>query len=102
MRGLPWRAACEWNHPSAAPLLADPSAFATQRISCLSVNRPSSHNGSLARDTMTSSSPPQPRLLDDPNLGRLFGMVLGYRKVLAFALLATLVAAATDPILAKL
>ncbi len=51
---------------------------------------------------MTSSSPPQPRLLDDPNLRRLFGMVLGHRKVLAFALLATAVAAATDPILAKL
>ena len=51
---------------------------------------------------MTSSSPPQPRLLDDPNLRRLFGMVLGHRKVLGFALLATAVAAATDPILAKL
>ena len=51
---------------------------------------------------MTSSSPPQPRLLDDPNLRRLFGMVLGHRKVLAFALLATTIAAATDPILAKL
>ena len=51
---------------------------------------------------MTSSSPQQPRLLDDPNLRRLFGMVLGHRKVLAFALLATAVAAATDPILAKL
>jgi ATP-binding cassette, subfamily B, bacterial MsbA len=51
---------------------------------------------------MTSSSPPHPRLLDDPNLRRLFGMVLGHRKVLAFALLATAVAAATDPILAKL
>jgi subfamily B ATP-binding cassette protein MsbA len=41
-------------------------------------------------------------LLDDPNLRRLFGMVLGHRKVLAFALLATMIAAATDPILAKL
>ena len=51
---------------------------------------------------MTSSSPPQPRLLDDPNLRRLFRMVLGHRKVLAFALLATAVASATDPILAKL
>ena len=51
---------------------------------------------------MTSSSPPQTRLLDDPNLRRLFGMVLGHRKVLAFALLATMIAAATDPILAKL
>ncbi|MEP6609282.1 MAG: lipid A export permease/ATP-binding protein MsbA [Burkholderiaceae bacterium] len=51
---------------------------------------------------MTSSPPTQPRLLDDPNLRRLFGMVLGHRKVLAFALLATAVAAATDPILAKL
>ena len=54
------------------------------------------------RDTHDESSPPQPRLLDDPNLRRLFGMVLGHRKVLAFALLATAVAAATDPILAKL
>ena len=51
---------------------------------------------------MTSSSPPHPRLLDDPNLRRLFRMVLGHRKVLTFALLATAVAAATDPILAKL
>jgi subfamily B ATP-binding cassette protein MsbA len=41
-------------------------------------------------------------LLDDPNLRRLFGMVLGHRNVLAFALLATMIAAATDPILAKL
>jgi len=40
-------------------------------------------------------------LLDDPNLRRLFAMVLGHRKVLTFALLATAVAAATDPILAK-
>ena len=51
---------------------------------------------------MTSTSPPQPRLLDDPNLRRLFAMVLGHRRVLAFALLATTVAAATDPVLAKL
>lgn len=51
---------------------------------------------------MTSPSQSQPRLLDDPNLRRLFGMVLGHRKVLALALLATAVAAATDPILAKL
>ncbi len=51
---------------------------------------------------MTSSSLSHPRLLDDPNLRRLFSMVLGHRKVLVFALLATAVAAATDPILAKL
>lgn len=51
---------------------------------------------------MMSSSPPQPRLLDDPNLRRLLAMVLGHRRVLVFALLATAVAAATDPILAKL
>ncbi len=51
---------------------------------------------------MTSPSQPQPRLLDDPNLRRLFGMVLGYRKLLAVGLLATAVAAATEPMLAKL
>ena len=51
---------------------------------------------------MTGSSQSQTRLLDDPNLRRLFRMVLGHRKVLTFALLATAVAAATDPILAKL
>ncbi|MDQ3187694.1 MAG: lipid A export permease/ATP-binding protein MsbA [Pseudomonadota bacterium] len=51
---------------------------------------------------MTSSSESHPRLLDDPNLRRLFKMVLGHRKVLAFALVATAVAASTDPILAKL
>lgn len=51
---------------------------------------------------MTSSSPTHPRLLDDPNLRRLFTMVLGHRKVLTFALIATVVAASTDPILAKL
>ncbi|MGH6609572.1 MAG: lipid A export permease/ATP-binding protein MsbA [Burkholderiaceae bacterium] len=51
---------------------------------------------------MTSSPPPQPRLLDDPSLRRLFGMVLSHRKPLVFALLATAMAAATDPILAKL
>jgi ATP-binding cassette, subfamily B, bacterial MsbA len=42
------------------------------------------------------------RLLDDPNLHRLFRMVLGHRRVLAFALVATSVAAVTDPVLAKL
>src|SRR5215203_5708831 len=52
--------------------------------------------------TGSSSSEPQPRLLDDPNLRRLFRMVLGHRKVLALGLCATAVAAATDPILAKL
>ena len=51
---------------------------------------------------MTSSPRPQTRLLDDPNLRRLFAMVLGHRKLLVFALVATAVAAATDPILAKL
>jgi subfamily B ATP-binding cassette protein MsbA len=51
---------------------------------------------------MTSSSSPHPRLLDDPNLRRLFSMVLGHRRVLVVALLATAVAAATDPSLAKL
>ncbi len=51
---------------------------------------------------MTSTSQPHPRLLDDPNMRRLFRMVLGHRKHLAFALVATAVAAATEPILAKL
>jgi subfamily B ATP-binding cassette protein MsbA len=48
------------------------------------------------------TSAPHPRLLDDPNLRRLFRMVLGHRRVLVVALLATAVAAATDPLLAKL
>ena len=43
-----------------------------------------------------------PRLLDDPNLRRLFRMVLAQRKVLAFGLFATAIAAATEPLLAKL
>jgi subfamily B ATP-binding cassette protein MsbA len=42
------------------------------------------------------------RLLNDPNLRRLMRMVLARRKVLAFALLATAVTAATEPLLAKL
>ena len=42
------------------------------------------------------------RLLNDPNLRRLMRMVLAQRKILAFALLATAVAAATEPLLAKL
>ena len=42
------------------------------------------------------------RLLNDPNLRRLMRMVLAQRKVLGFALLATAVAAATEPLLAKL
>ena len=48
------------------------------------------------------SSASHPRLLDDPNLRRLMGMVLAQRKVLGFALLATAIAAVTEPILAKL
>jgi subfamily B ATP-binding cassette protein MsbA len=54
----------------------------------------------VARDTMTS--PSHPRILDDPNLRRLFGMVLGHRRVLAVALLATTITAATEPLMAKL
>ena len=38
--------------------------------------------GILARNTMTRSSQPPTRLLDDLNLRRLFRMVLGHRKVL--------------------
>ena len=49
-----------------------------------------------------SSNPSHPRLLDDPNLRRLFRMVLDHPKPLSLALLATAVAAATDPILAKM
>lgn len=49
-----------------------------------------------------TAAPQSPRLLDDPNLRRLFGMVLSHRKPLVVALLATAVAAATDPLLAKL
>jgi subfamily B ATP-binding cassette protein MsbA len=48
------------------------------------------------------SAASHPRLLDDPNLRRLMRMVLAQRKALAFALLATAVAAATEPVLAKL
>jgi len=48
------------------------------------------------------TSPSHPRLLDDPNLRRLMRMVLVQRKVLGFALLATAITAATDPLLAKL
>jgi subfamily B ATP-binding cassette protein MsbA len=43
-----------------------------------------------------------PRLLDDPNLRRLMRMVLAQRRMLGFALVATAVAAATEPVLAKL
>jgi subfamily B ATP-binding cassette protein MsbA len=49
---------------------------------------------------MPSSS--QTRLLDDPNLRRLMRMVLAQRKVLGFALVANLFAAAAEPLLAKL
>ena len=45
---------------------------------------------------------PHPRLLDDANLRRLFRMVLSHRRVLGFALFATAIAAATEPLLAKL
>jgi subfamily B ATP-binding cassette protein MsbA len=48
------------------------------------------------------SAASHPRLLDDPNLRRLMRMVLSHRKVLAFALVATAIAAATEPLLAKL
>ena len=48
------------------------------------------------------TSPSHPRLLDDPNLRRLMRMVLVQRKVLGFALVATAIAAVTDPLLAKL
>lgn len=48
------------------------------------------------------TSPSHPRILDDPNLRRLFGMVLGHRRVLAVALLATTITAATEPLMAKL
>jgi ATP-binding cassette, subfamily B, bacterial MsbA len=48
------------------------------------------------------SAADHPRLLDDPNLRRLFRMVLAQRKVLAFALFATAITAATEPLLAKL
>jgi subfamily B ATP-binding cassette protein MsbA len=47
-------------------------------------------------------SPSHPRILDDPNLRRLFGMVLSHRRVLAVALLATTITAATEPLMAKL
>lgn len=58
------------------------------------------HGRILARDTMTS--PSHPRILDDPNLRRLFRMVLAHRRVLAVALLATAITAATEPLMAKL
>ena len=48
------------------------------------------------------SSRSQTRLLDDQNLRRLMRMVLTHRKVLGFALIATLFAAAAEPLLAKL
>ena len=44
----------------------------------------------------------QTRLLDDPNLRRLMRMVLAQRKVLGFAIVANLFAAAAEPLLAKL
>ncbi len=43
-----------------------------------------------------------PRILDDPNLKRLFRMVFGHRRMLALGLLASAIGAATEPLLAKL
>jgi ATP-binding cassette, subfamily B, bacterial MsbA len=45
---------------------------------------------------------PDYRLLHDPNLRRLFRAVLGHRRTLAFALIATVLAASTEPLLARL
>jgi ATP-binding cassette, subfamily B, bacterial MsbA len=45
---------------------------------------------------------PDYRLLRDPNLHRLFRAVLAHRRILAFALIATVLAATTEPLLARM
>jgi subfamily B ATP-binding cassette protein MsbA len=47
-------------------------------------------------------SAPDPRLLDDPNLRRLFKMVLGQKRWLALGLTATAIGAAAEPLIARL
>jgi subfamily B ATP-binding cassette protein MsbA len=47
-------------------------------------------------------SAPDPRLLDDPHLRRLFKMVLGQKRWLALGLTATAIGAAAEPLIARL